>query len=131
MIAELIEKCPVRNGLRDVTMDEFWKNPLIVCETLERKLRGLPVDQARYPGLADDIIDALHLLRAVALRNYGAISMLAVHDIILAVDYFLVLRDECEDSRLNGYMDDAEKLRETFSRNAEELSRFKRWFSGG
>jgi hypothetical protein len=110
-------------------MDEFWKNPLIVPETLERKLQSLPVDRSKYPVLADQILDALHLLRAVALRHYGAISMLAVQDLLAAVDYFIVLRDARQDSRDDGYEDDARMLKAAFEKHQAEIDRFKLWFN--
>lgn len=129
MMMETIKRCPVRNGLHDISMEEFWRNPLIVCETLERKLRGLPVERARYPVFDGQIVDTLHLLRAVALRKYGRISMRAVNDLLGAVDYFLVLRDAREDSREDGYDDDAATLRDVFARHAAELAEFRRWSS--
>lgn len=131
MTAQLISKCPVRNGLRDISMDEFWSNPLVVCETLEQKLSGLPVERTRYPVFDSQIVDALHLLRAVALRKYGGISMRAVNDLLGAVDYLLVLRDAQEDTRYDGYDDDAARLREVFARHATELTEFRRWFEDG
>lgn len=130
VIAEPVRKCPLRNGLRDISMEEFWANPLIVCETLERKLRGLPIHRARYPLFDSQVMDALHLLRCVALRKYGSVSMLAVNDLLGALDYFLILRDERDDSRQDGYEDDANRLREVFSRHADELAEFRRWYDG-
>ena len=129
MTAEMITKSPVRNGLRDISMEEFWRNPLVVCETLEQKLGGLPIERARYPVLDGQIVDALHLLRAVALRKYGAVSMRAVNDLLSAVDYFLILKDAREDSRDDGYDDDAAQLREVFATHAVELTQFRQWFS--
>ncbi|HEY2952549.1 MAG TPA: hypothetical protein VGK40_08205 [Verrucomicrobiae bacterium] len=123
------DKSPIRNGLRDISMDDFWKNALIVSETLERKLQGLPVDRTKHPVLASQILDALHLLRAIALRRYGAISMLAVQDVLAAVDYFIVLRDAHQDSLDNGYEDDADRLRSAFERHKNEIDEFRLWFS--
>ena len=131
MTPEVSRKCPVRNGLRDISMEEFWRNPLIVCETLEHKLQGLPVARARYPVFDVQIVEVLHLLRAVALRTYGEVSMLAVTDLLSAVDYFLLLRDERDDNRSDGYDDDAAKLRDVFAKHAGELAVFRRWFASG
>jgi hypothetical protein len=125
---DAVGKCPIQNGLRDISMEDYWRNPLVVCETAERKMRGLPIDRARFPALADQVVDALHLLQAVALRNYGAISMRAFHDVLAALDHFLVLRDDCDDSRVDGYADDAGHLNEVFARHTEELEIFRRWF---
>jgi hypothetical protein len=47
------------------------------------------------------------LLFAFGSRRYGAISMLAMADILQATDYFLVLNDSNPDSRQDGYADDA------------------------
>ena len=124
-----IAKAPIRNGLRDITMDEYYKDPLIVADTLERKLAGLPVNDRKHPVLAQDIHDALRLLRATGLKQYGRISLLAVLDILQAVDYFLVLQDEKRDSRDDGYEDDAEKLKEAFKKHKDELAAFRLWFN--
>jgi hypothetical protein len=122
-------KAPIRNGLRDITMAEYLKDPVIVADTLERKLAGLPVNDQKHPGLAQDIHDALRLLRATGLKQYGNISLLAILDILQAVDYFLVLQDEKRDSQDDGYEDDAQKLKEAFLKHKDELSAFRLWFS--
>ncbi len=124
-----LAKAPVRHGLREITMDEYHRNPVIVVETLEHKLAGLPVNDRKHPQLAQDIHDALRLLRATGLKQYGRISLLAVLDILQAVDYFLVLQDEKRDSQDDGYEDDAAKLREAFEKHKAELAEFRLWFS--
>ena len=124
-----LEKAPIRNGLRDLTVEEFWKFPLIVSQTLDTKLQKLPVNRKLFPELADQILDAMRLLRAVGMRRYGAISMLAVLDVLQAVDYFLVLRDEKQDSRDDGYGDDAQVLSNVFAKHKRELAAFRLWFN--
>ena len=118
---------PLLNGLRDITMEQWWKDPLIVATALDQKLNNLPVNQNINPALDSHVHQALRLLRAVASRSYGRISMLAVLDLLLAVDYFLVLRDERRDSETHGYDDDAAKLREVFKKHAKELDAFRVW----
>ena len=53
--------------------------------------------------------------------------MLAVLDLLLAVDYFLILRDERADSEDHGYDDDAEKLNNVFKKHADEIQKFRVW----
>ena len=120
---------PLLNGLREITMEDWWKDPLIVVTPLERKLAGLPVDRNRNPSLDSQIHQVLRLLRATATRSYGRISMLAVLDLLLAVDYFLVLRDEQSDSQDGGYDDDAERLSQVFKKHKSELDKFRLWFN--
>ena len=123
------ERVPIRNGLRDIAVEDLWKDPLAVAHALERKLCELPVDSSRHPFLARQMMDIMHLLRAVGLKRYGAISLLATIDVLQAVHYFLLLCDEKPDSRTGGYDDDAEKIRSTFALHQKELDDFRRWLA--
>lgn len=123
------EKSPLRNGLRDITIVEFFRDPLMVTELVEFKLAGLAVNVVRYPVFADQIHDALRLLQAVSSRHYGHLSMLALVDILQAVDYFLVLTDEKRDSEIDGYEDDAKILALVFEKHKEEINKFRLWFN--
>ena len=127
-IAMTMQKAPVRNGLRDISMSEFWKDPLVVADTVERKLAELPIDQRKLPEFARQMAEVTRLLRAVGRRQYGSISLLAVLDILLAVDYFLVLEDELPDSLDSGYEDDAQNLAAVFAKHQAELKAFRVWY---
>jgi len=108
-------------------MSEFWKDPLVVADTVVHKLAELPIDERRLPAFARQMAEVTSLLKAVGKRQYGSISLLAVLDILLAVDYFLVLEDELPDSSDNGYEDDARKLAAVFAKNQAELKEFQGW----
>ncbi len=122
-------KSPLLNGLKDITMEEWWKDPYIVVDALERKLDGLPVNRKANPVLDVEIHQALRLLRAIASRSYGQISMLAVLDLLLAIDYFLVLQDKHHDSHDSGYDDDEEALQNVFKKHEVEIDNFRVWFN--
>jgi len=126
-MAMIMQKAPLRNGLRDISMSAFWKDPLVVVDNVERKLAELPIDPAKLPQFARQMAEATCLLRAVGQRQYGSISLLAVLDILLAVDYFLVLEDEVPDSFESGYEDDARKLAAVFAKHRAELKEFQVW----
>jgi hypothetical protein len=121
------QKSPVRNGLKDISMDEFWKNPLLPVEAIQEKLNGIPIDVKTYPKMSEEIHLFKELLRAFATRRYGAISMLAIVDVLQAVDYFLVLDDFNPDSRDRGYDDDAEVVHRVFLKHETEFHAFKKW----
>ena len=123
-------KAPVRNGLRDVSMDEFWKEPLIVVDTIQQKLAGLPIDPKKNPRFAKQMSTALELLRAIGTRRYGRISFLATLDLLQAAHYFLLLGDRKPDSQNEGYRDDAEVLHQAFTKHEAELQEFERWLQG-
>lgn len=123
----ITQQAPLRSGLRDISMSEFWKDPLIVADTVERKLAELPIDQKKLPEFARQMAEVTCLLRAVGQRQYGSISLLAVLDILLAVDYFLVLEDEVPDSFDSGYEDDARRLAAVFAKHQAELKEFRAW----
>jgi hypothetical protein len=125
----MTQKAPIRNGLRDISMSAFWKDPLVVADTVERKLAELPIDQRRLPKFARQMAEVTCLLRAIGRRQYGSISLLAVLDILLAVDYFLVLQDELPDSLDKGYEDDARKLAAVFAKHQAELKEFQIWLA--
>ena len=108
-------------------MSEFWKDPLVVADTVAHKLAGLPIDERKFPAFAQQMAQVTRLLKAVGQRQYGSISLLAVLDILLAVDYFLVLEDELSDSSDNGYEDDARKLAAVFAKHQAELKEFQGW----
>jgi len=129
-MASNFQKAPLRNGLRDVLMDDFWKDPLIVVDTLHQKLNGLPIDKKKNPTLAQEMRTALELLRAVGTRRYGKISFLAILDLLQAAHYFLLLSDRTPDSEEDGYKDDAEVLHQAFSKHVEEIREFEAWFRG-
>ncbi len=120
-------KSPARNGLIDISADDFWKNPLLPVEALEEKLKGIPVDVKVYPILSEEIQLFKELLRAYGMRRYGKISLLAMIDVFQAVDYFLVLGDFNPDSRDRGYDDDAEVVHRVFLKHETELRAFKKW----
>jgi len=123
----IARKVPLRNGLRDISMDEFWKDPLIVVDTLQQKLADLPIDQKKNPRFADQMATALELLRAVGTRRFGKISFLATLDILQAAHYFLLLTDRTPDSQAGGYKDDAEVLQKAFAEHDAEIQEFRTW----
>ena len=120
-------KSPVMNGLRDISMTEFWSNPLLPAEALQAKLNGSPVDAKLFPELSQEIRLVQELLFAFGSRRYGAISMLAIVDILQATDYFLVVDDGTPDSREDGYADDAEVVHRAFVKHDAEMRAFKEW----
>jgi len=122
-----IRKSPVVNGLRDISMVEYWSNPLLPAETLRAKLNGSPVDAKQFPQLSEEIQLVQELLFAFGSRRYGAISMLAMVDILQATDYFLVLDDGTPDSRDDGYADDAEVVHRAIVKHELEFRAFKEW----
>jgi len=127
MMKKVTRKSPVVNGLRDISMGEYWQNPLLLAEALREKLNGSPVDVKEYPQLAKEIQVIQELLFALAARRYGAISLLATVDIFQAVDYFLVLDDFTPDSRKGGYDDDAEVVHRAVVKHESEIRAFEAW----
>ena len=117
----------MRNGLKDISAGDFWNSPLLPVEALEEKLKGIPVDPKVYPALSEEIQLFKELLRAFATRRYGAISLLAIIDVLQAVDYFLVLGDFNPDSRDGGYDDDAQVVHRVSLKHEIELRAFKIW----
>jgi hypothetical protein len=124
---QITKKAPVVNGLRDISMAEYWSNPLLPAETLQAKLNGSPVDLKQFPQLTEEIQLVQELLFAFGSRRYGAISMRAMVDILQAADYFLVVNDGTPDSRDDGYADDAEIVHRAFVKHEAELNAFKAW----
>ncbi len=127
MMKKVTSKSPVVNGLRDISMGEYWQNPLLLAEALREKLNGSPVDPKQYPQLAKEIQVVLELLLALGTRRYGAISLRATVDIFQAVDYFLVMDDFTPDSREGGYTDDAEVVHRVFVKHESEIRAFEAW----
>ena len=127
MMNTVIHRSPVINGLRDISIGDYWHNPIILAETLREKLNGSPVDAKQYPQLAKEIKVVQELLLALGTRRYSAISLRATVDIFQAVDYFLVMDDFTPDSREGGYTDDAEVLHKAFLKNENELRAFEEW----
>jgi hypothetical protein len=127
MMKPIAQKSPARNGLKDISVNDLWKNPLLPVEALREKLNGIPVDIKTYPRLSVEIQLFKELLRAVATRRYGTISLLAMMDVLQAVDYFLVLGDFNPDSRDGGYDDDAEVVHRAFLKHEIEMRAFEKW----
>jgi hypothetical protein len=127
MMKTMARKSPVVNGLKDISAGEFWRNPLLPAESLQKKLNGIPVDGKLFPQLSEEIQVVQELLFAFGSRRYGAISMLAMADILQATDYFLVLNDSNPDSRQDGYVDDAEVVHRAFAKHQGEMLAFKEW----
>jgi hypothetical protein len=123
----IVRKTPIRNGLRDISMDDFWKDPLIVVETIQQKLKGLPIDPQKSPAFAKEMSTVMELLRAIGTRRYGKISFLASLDLLQAAHYFLVLGDRKPDSQTGGYTDDAEVLHQAFLKHPTEIREFEQW----
>jgi hypothetical protein len=124
------QKSPARNGLKDISLDEFWKNPLLPVEAIEDKLKGIPIEVREYPVFSEEIKLYKQLLLAFATRRYGKISLLAIVDVLQAVDYFLVLGDRNPDSRDGGYDDDAEISHRVFLKHETELRAFEQYLRG-
>ena len=108
-------------------MDEFWKDPLVVAETIHEKLQAVPIDPKRIPRFAAQMSTTQELLRALGTRRYGRISCLAALDVLQAAHYFLVLGDRNPDSQDGGYKDDAEVLNQVFTKHASEIHEFEGW----
>ncbi len=123
-----IKRAPVRNGLRDITVGDLWTDPLIVAETLQTKLNGLPIDQKKFPQFVEQMRMAVELLRCTGSKRYSRFSLLALVDLLQAVHYFLALEDHTPDGRDDGYKDDAEVLRQVFARHEAEIKEFEEWF---
>jgi len=123
----IVRKTPIRNGLKDISMDEFWKDPLIVVETIQQKLKGLPIDPQNNPAFAKEMSTVMELLRAIGTRRYGKISFLASLDLLQSAHYFLVLGDRTPDSQADGYNDDAEVLHQAFLKHQTEIREFEQW----
>jgi len=121
-----VKKAPIRNGLRDISMDEFWKDPQVIADAVHEKLQAIPIDPKRYPRFAAQMGTTLELLRALATRRYGKISCLAALDLLQAAHYFLELGDRTPDSQADGYKDDAEVLNQVFTKHAAEIREFER-----
>ena len=62
-------RSPILNGLKDVSMEEWWRDPLIVATAIEEKLKGLPVDAAVNPAFDSQIRLTSRLLRAIATKG--------------------------------------------------------------
>jgi hypothetical protein len=124
---KVTRKSPVVNGLKDISMGEYWKDPLLPAEALREKLNGSPVDPKQYPQLAKEIHVVQELLLAIGTRRYAAISLRATVDLFQAVDYFLVLDDFTPDSRKGGYDDDAEVVHRVFVKHESEIRAFEAW----
>jgi hypothetical protein len=124
-----VEKAPIRNGLRDISIRELVAEPSLLLDTLEKKLEGLPVDARKYGDFAVRMDETARILRAVMTRTYTDISLLALVDLLQAVDYVLVLQDDTPDSLADGYQDDAQKLREVFVKHKMEIDQFRAWHS--
>jgi hypothetical protein len=122
-----VSRAPIRNGLRDISMDDFWKDPLIVVDILHQKLKALPIDAKKDPQFAKEMSTVLELLRAIGLRRYGVISLFATLDLFQAAHYFLLLGDKTPDSQDGGYKDDAEVLHRVFTTHETEIREFERW----
>ena len=120
-------KAPLRNGLRDISVDEFWRDPLIVVELLRAKLDELPIDARRTPKFDEQMRTTLELLGAIAARRYTRISLLATLDLLYAAHYFLLLTDPKPDSETGGYNDDAEVFQRAFLKHEEEIHAFQNW----
>jgi hypothetical protein len=127
MMKKATRKSPVVNGLRDISMGEYWKDPLLPAEALREKLNGSPVDAKQYPQLAKEIKIVQELLLAIGTRRYAAISLRATVDLFQAVDYFLVMDDFTPDSREGGYTDDAEVVHRVFVKHESEIRAFEEW----
>src|SRR5580700_8092632 len=127
MMKPTARKSPVVKGLREISMGEYWQNPLLPAETLREKLNDSPVDPKQYPQLAREIQIVQELLLALGSRRYSALSLLATVDILQALDYFLVLDDFTPDSRKGGYTDDAEVVHRVFVKHKEEIHAFQEW----
>ena len=124
-----VEKAPIRNGLRDISIRELVAEPSLLLDTLEKKLEGLPVNARKYRDFALQMDETARILRAVMTRTYTDISLLALVDLLQAVDYVLVLQDDTPDTLTDGYQDDAQKLQEVFVKHKTELERFRVWHS--
>lgn len=122
-----VGKAPIRNGLRDISIRDLLAEPSLLLDTLEKKLEGLPVDARKYGEFAVQLNETARLLRAVMTRTYTDISLLAIIDLLQAVDYVLVLQDDTPDSLAGGYQDDAQKVQEVFAKHKAELDLFRTW----
>ncbi len=100
-----------------------------ILSMLATKLQALPTSQLQSRILEEKVGFLMQLLRETFANRYQALSLSAFAQILVALDYFLKVKDGKPDTLSNGYADDLAEINKIFEVHSQELSAFKAWQS--
>ena len=115
-------------GFNQLTVTELRHGDQILA-MLAVKLHSLDPAQFQSQDLEERVRLVMDILREVFANRYQALSISAFAHILVALDYFLKVKDELPDTHPDGYTDDFIQIDGVLKTFKTEMDAFKKWKS--
>ena len=115
-----------REGFTHLTVGELFR-PGPLLDVLTEKAGSLNDRIFSERELEKEVRPLIDLLRETLSRRYNQLSILAFAHILVALDYFVRVKDAKPDTYVGGYTDDLAFLRRTLNDFRKEIDDFKAW----
>lgn len=114
------------DGLKRLTISDLRKpDKLIYLLTI--KVNELSTSRFAEQQLETRIRFLIDLLRESLADRYQDLSLIALARILVALDYFLKVRDAISDTHPEGYLDDFKEVDQVFREFKFEFDAFRMW----
>jgi uncharacterized membrane protein YkvA (DUF1232 family) len=113
-------------GFTHLTVDKLFR-PGPLLDVLTEKTNSLNGRSFSEQELEREVRPLIDLLRETLSRRYTRLSILAFAHILVALDYFVRVKDAKPDTYVGGYADDLAFLKRTSDEFREEIDDFKAW----
>ena len=113
-------------GFKQLTVADLRHGDQILA-MLAVKLQTMDPEQFQTRLLEERVRFLMVLLRETFANRYQGLSLSAFANILVALDYFLKVRDEKPDTRPDGYIDDFHQVEKVFGHYHQEFKMFKDW----
>ena len=114
------------DGLNKLTVSELRHGDKLL-EMVSLKLLGLGPDQFASRRIEERVRFLMDLLRETFANRYQDLSVSAYAHILVALDYFLKVKDSKPDTLPDGLNDDLDRFEELFAQFKLEFDAFRRW----
>ncbi len=114
------------DGLNKLTVPELRHGEKVLA-MLSVKLHALGPEQFATPRIEERVHFLMDLLRETFANRYQDLSISAFAHILVALDYFLKVKDGKSDTLPDGLNDDLNRLEEVFRQFKPEFDAFQRW----
>jgi uncharacterized membrane protein YkvA (DUF1232 family) len=125
---KLLNELIGREGFTQLSVSELFRpGPLV--EVVTEKVNALDSLNFSEQELEREVRLLIDLLRETLSRRYTRLSVLAFAHILVALDYFVRVKDKKPDTQLGGYEDDwliVNRVRNDFQKEIDEFEDWKR-----
>ena len=113
-------------GFKQLTVADLRHGDQILA-MLAGKLQTMDPEQFQTRLLEERVRFLMVLLRETFANRYQGLSLSAFANVLVALDYFLKVKDDKPDTWPDGYIDDYQQVEKVFGQYQPEFKAFKEW----